>query len=76
MRSAGFGVTQEEQCLVMAASQNPLMEGVLGGKGLGIIRLCQHHSVEIECESCVILHFPRVALKKKQKAGIPWRSSG
>lgn len=74
MWSAGFGVTQEEQCLVMAASQNLLMEGVLGEKGLGIIRLCQHHSVEIECESCVILHFPRVALKKK--AGIPWRSRG
>ena len=35
-----------------------------GGKGLGITRLCQHHSVEIECESCVILHFPRVTLKK------------
>ena len=33
MQSAGFGVTQEEQCLVMAASQNLLMEGVLVGKG-------------------------------------------
>lgn len=38
------------------------------GKGLIIIRLCQHHVVDVECgQHVVILHFLRVTIEKVKR---------
>lgn len=55
MWSAGFAAAQEEQYFIMAAFPNLMLGGVPAGR-LGIIRLHQHHPVEIECEPHVLFY--------------------